>query len=549
MGTKNISIESSILWSKSFGEKNDGYDSHRDRLSQSLIRFRARVGHLLTFINADMKGFTVHDLSHLDALWEMADLIAGDDFELNPAEAYVLGGAILLHDAAMSVAAYTNGLGDIKSDPQWEDVLSSSRMAVKGRDDADVEQRVNDIAVMNFLRLKHAEQAEKLATQKWKHPSSKNDDEFLIEDSDLRAHYGDLIGRIAHSHHWDVFRLQNDIQTSLGAFGDMPASWTVDSIKVALLLRCSDAAHIDSRRAPRFLMTLTKPSSVSKIHWTFQEKLAKPILKDSKIVYTSISPFTFDEATSWHLCSDVIRMIDRELDDAQEILIERQIRPFRAAGVVGAKSTKSLVEHVRVSGWQPLPTEIQVSDVQSLASTLGGKDLYSYTFTPIRELIQNSADAIEARSLIDPDFKLNEGEITVRIVRDESRSMTSIEVSDNGIGMSDRTLTRTMLDFGKSFWKSEEIRSEFPGLKSKFLKPRGRFGIGFFSIFMWSDSAIISSRKFNQGTNDSKTIVFKDSLNARPILRNSLSQEVSTKYQTKVKIFTRKNLEEELFCS
>ncbi|MBA2593659.1 MAG: hypothetical protein M3495_02490 [Pseudomonadota bacterium] len=53
-----------------------------------------------------MPGLTVHDITHLDALWRVADQIAGPDYPINPAEAFVLGGAFLLHDAAHVMAGH-----------------------------------------------------------------------------------------------------------------------------------------------------------------------------------------------------------------------------------------------------------------------------------------------------------------------------------------------------------------------------------------------------------------------------------------------------------
>src|SRR3546814_20791640 len=59
-----------------------------------------------------LPGMTVHDVTHLDALWDTASLVADGAVTVNPAEAFVLGARILLHDAAMSLGAYPNGLAD-----------------------------------------------------------------------------------------------------------------------------------------------------------------------------------------------------------------------------------------------------------------------------------------------------------------------------------------------------------------------------------------------------------------------------------------------------
>lgn len=60
-----------------------------------------------------------------------------------------------------------------------------------------------------------------------------------------------------------------------------------------------------------------------------------------------------------------------------------------------------------------------------------------------------------------------------------------LTVSDNGIGMPQEVLTGTLLDFGRSFWSTEEAASRYPGLTSDSrFQPTGRFGIGFYAILL-----------------------------------------------------------------
>lgn len=70
------------------------------KLSCSLVRERVRQ--LIQEIGAVLPDVTVHDITHVDALWRVAGEIAGGDYPLNPAEAFVLGGGFLLHDAPTS---------------------------------------------------------------------------------------------------------------------------------------------------------------------------------------------------------------------------------------------------------------------------------------------------------------------------------------------------------------------------------------------------------------------------------------------------------------
>jgi hypothetical protein len=74
----------------------DPHAEPRKRLLDALLQMRERAKMLAGEIHRDLPDFTVHDITHLDALWEMADLIAGPDYPLNPLEAFALGAVFLL---------------------------------------------------------------------------------------------------------------------------------------------------------------------------------------------------------------------------------------------------------------------------------------------------------------------------------------------------------------------------------------------------------------------------------------------------------------------
>ena len=85
-------IQETGIWRRSFG----AYETNHlniTKLTASLENFRNNVAHLTSRIAAGLPHLTIHDIMHLDALWEVADKIVGDEFPLNPLEAYVFGGA------------------------------------------------------------------------------------------------------------------------------------------------------------------------------------------------------------------------------------------------------------------------------------------------------------------------------------------------------------------------------------------------------------------------------------------------------------------------
>lgn len=124
---------------------------------------------------------------------------------------------------------------------------------------------------------------------------------------------------------------------------------------------------------------------------------------------------------------------------------------------------------------------------------------------PIRELIQNARDAIAARRLLE-GRPADWGQVSVRI-RGEGEDHW-LDVSDTGVGMSSTVLTRTLLDFGASLWDSEAVADEFPGLLSKGFQHVGRFGIGFFSVFMLGQTVRVTTRRYDEGPLDTRVLEF-----------------------------------------
>jgi hypothetical protein len=110
MLARMLPLEASRLWSAAFKMRRE---SHLLSDPRELLSFRERAEQLVAQIPKDLRQLTVHDVSHLDALWQYADVIVGPDFQINPVEGFVLGGAFLVHDAGMSFAAYPGGYDDL----------------------------------------------------------------------------------------------------------------------------------------------------------------------------------------------------------------------------------------------------------------------------------------------------------------------------------------------------------------------------------------------------------------------------------------------------
>jgi len=514
------SYKATGLWGRSLGNEPDSANEDSYSLLKGTYKtFRERAAALTSKIAEALPNLTIHDVTHLDALWETADLIAGEGYPLNPAEAFVLGGAILLHDSALCFEAYQGGQAGLRATTEWKDAFAS----IEARSETKSLTEKEDDADFAAMRVLHAAQASELALQSWITPEGEA--LYLIESHELRKHYGKLIGDIASSHHWSIEDVASKLQPQVNAPGEFPREWRVDPVKVACLLRCADAAHLDSRRAPDFLRALATLHGISAQHWTAQNWLeradqdtANP-QKDS-IIFTSGKPFDEKNAESWWVAYDAIQLVDRELASSAALLERRPQAaispPFQMRRVTGANSPTAASQTIKTVGWTPRAVEIHVGNLEGLISKLGGEKLYGAEqslLIVLRELIQNARDAVAARSAIDPS---HEGWIRVKHEADGHRHTLIVE--DNGVGMSDRVITGPLLDFGASFWASDLARREFPGLLSGDYLPVGKFGIGFYSIFMVASAASIASRRFDAGHDTVCQVKFPNGLSLRPLI-------------------------------
>ena len=536
-------FENTELWlttlARSASDETDPWATPRERLRSAFLDFRDKASLLAGEIHRDLSDFTVHDISHSDALWDIASRITGGDYALTPCEAFVLGGAFLVHDLGMGLAAYPGGLSSLKDRDEWADAVAYTFKGIYARTPQveelrDPPEEVERLALAETLRGLHSEQAEQLVAITWEHAGETY---HLLENADLRRGLGPIIGRVAHSHWWSVEKLAQEFTGLIGAPYGYPPDWTVDPVKLACLLRVTDASHLDTRRAPRFLRALRHPQGIAEEHWTFQEHLNPPVLRGDRLMFTSAHAFEVEEAAAWWLCFDHLQLIDRELRQVDALLADSNRERLAARSVIGADDAQRLSPLVPTEGWTPVDAKLKVGDVAELVRSLGGEQLYGQDATvPLRELIQNSCDAVRARRKLErrPD---DWGSVTVRLFEDSQGHW--IEVEDTGVGMSAHVLTDNLLDFGNSFWYSSRMKQELPGLAASGFEPVGRYGIGFFSVFMWGHRVSVTTRRFDQGFDDTLVLEFETGLDSRPILRKAANDEIVRDGGTRVRVQLR----------
>lgn len=507
-----MSYNNSKIWQKAFSGGEDG-----NGLAVAYAAAWSRASSIAKFIARDAPGLTLHDEQHFSALWRSVDHIAGDEITLSPAEAFILGMAILVHDAAHTVLAFEGGLEAVKATPEWADALTLR--LPEGADAEPITPEIEGGVLFETLRNLHASQATDVLAKSFKHPAL-GTDFYILTDPTLRGHFSERIGEIAASHHWDLSKLER-----LGNSWNAPFPYDnapVRPILLAALLRTADAIQIDQSRAPDFDFALTNPRGISNDHWTAQNRIGvAPDRSDaSALLVTSSSAFKEEHAGAWWVAYDLAKAADKELRQTDLLLRDRGLGNLALNHVKDVSSPERFASHVRAEGWKPVPAEVTVSDTKKLISIFGGVGLYGNDpVVPLREILQNATDAIYARRALKPEF---DGKIVVEL--EEGRSSSGKEgiwlrVIDDGLGMSQTILTGPLLTFGETGWTSSALRAERPGFVGKRFRHIGRYGIGFFSAFMIASEVVVTSRSFEAGADSARQLIFKDGLGLRPIVK------------------------------
>ena len=120
--------------------------------------------------------------------------------------------------------------------------------------------------------------------------------------------------------------------------------------------------------------------------------------------------------------------------------------------------------------------------------------LYSHPEIFLRELISNSSDALDKLrhlTLTEEAFKTSTFEPRIELELNEENK--TLQISDNGIGMSEEDLVSHLGTIARSGTKN--FLSQLSGDAKKDSNLIGQFGVGFYSVFMVADQVEVISRK------------------------------------------------------
>lgn len=297
-----MKFEDTTLWRNSIGRTSD---ASIERLRTSYLSLRKNIKGLLDEVRNDFPNLTDHSLEHVDGLWRIASMITGEDYPLNPLEGFILGCSFLIHDSVLSYKAF-DGKDALRNTIDWQDYYQD--IVGTEYDTEDGKQKID----FKVIRLLHAKKCSDVLDRTFEDVDGK--EYYLLDDEELRKHYSQIIGEIASSHHWDMEKLSS-LPPQVNGLVSLSTDWIINPRKLACILRCADAAAIDSGRAPDYLFRLLRLNGVSKDHWVAQNRLGVglDVNDDTCLVFTSTHDFEEQDFAAWNVAYDAVKVVEDEL--------------------------------------------------------------------------------------------------------------------------------------------------------------------------------------------------------------------------------------------
>ena len=441
--------------------------------------FRERVSGDVRQINVLFPEYTPHDEEyHLSRLFHVASLILGRDRleAMNSAELFILAISLYGHDWGMAV-----------SETEKEFILNNN----KSLDLTDLWILPDEKSrVSKFLKsqgLKLESNTNKVSIEIWR--------EYIRQTHAFRSgertrkYFEQIDGGVADAAsrvcegHWLDFEDLDDYHRYPQDYSVLRES--VNLRALAVYLRLIDLLDLSEDRTPYVIWKFVAPRDPrSKMEWTKHRALRPitcPPYQQGRIIQVDGST---DDHDVYAALEDLKNWCDQQLRGCNDILAR-----------MNDSRHKLDIYHIdwRITprGFKPILIQFEFNR-ERMFEILGDEIYQSDPYVFLRELLQNSIDAIRVRREVLKRNGIAPGEIGTIHVNVEHSQMGDAVITweDDGIGMDDYIIRNYFAVAGKSYYHSADFERE--GLN---IDPISRFGIGFLSCFMVADHVEIKTFK------------------------------------------------------
>lgn len=455
-----------------------------------LLHVKREISALLSLIGRHdiFDEYTVHDISHIDAMLESLEWLIPASAKdcLSSADWLIIVLAVYFHDLGMLV---TKEEFDLRAESGFPEFCRN--VLFSGQSGADYEARIRALGpgdderflYEEFVRKQHAERIKEwICGEAPPHLGQAKATVETISDllSGLDKQFRRDLGMVCESHHLDDLADLTKYCVRR-AYGKSDAEMC-NLQYAAIILRSADLLHITSDRSPSILFKSINPRNpLSQLEWAKQMAVRRVGPSPSQDPPDTIEVHAFfSEPEPFFGLLSYLRYAEKEL--------QRSAEWCRGANVeegVGYEFPWCVIDvsHIETEGFLPKKFAYDL-DQDRILDLLVGHTLYNNTGVVLRELVQNSLDAVRLRRLSQTLDGSDADPGEVRVYWDSTTRVLTVE--DNGTGMSQEIIERHFLNVGSSRYQDAEFKRQFPTFS-----PISKFGIGILSTFMVSDEVEI----------------------------------------------------------
>ena len=448
--------------------------------------------------------YTLHDEVHLVNVTHIMGIILKESKSidnLSYIEITILILSAYLHDIGMAAPKdklneiinsdefklfRKNKKNEIRELNQFEELLST----LSDEDKPPLRLRIAEIEqsiITEYLRKYHGDLGAEYIIQK-----GKNKEIWELENHNI----SEIVSLVCKGHSLDPQQLTNEYKNKY-LLNKRVGTEHVNILYCTLILRLADILDFDRKRTPSILYENISPSNeISVAEWNKHASVTGWEISQKSIVFECECSHPVYEKT----LREFLDYIDAELKSC--LLI---VKDFPKQDGIADKYQLILPQSVDRSRIFAKGDSYSYIDLQftlsheEIMNLLMGEDLWGGPSLCIRELIQNSYDAIRHRKAKEKAEGNNwtDGEITL-IQRLNSEGKLELICKDNGIGMDEHILKDYFFKIGRSYYRSPEFEQERFGLKGKNadFDPVSQFGIGVLSTFMVGESLKIHTQRY-----------------------------------------------------
>lgn len=463
-------------------------------------------------INNSFDEFTDHSSLHSLEVLKNGDSFL-KDINLNKIEIAIFVLSCYFHDIGMNIK--TEQINDYKkrNDYALEREYLIDKIAIRNEIE---ENKITPEIVDKFILLEYVRERHHTLSKEWilsNFPDIKEESYINIDNS--KQYIWKYVADICESH---CLRLE---QINDKNFGSVPiARSNVDLIFVSCLLRISDYCHIGRDRAlPYLRISKDFYSAYSKKIW---ESLScvNGIIFEHETHRLIISADCNNEIIHNTLIKEAAN-IDDELHEQIKHLVKYHSKYQHTYFFVDSSKIKEADNAPYI--YSPNGFKMNYSKITKL---LIGSKLYSEDLYALREIIQNSMDALSVQKLkmpfVDTYILLN-----YRCIENKCE----LEIYDNGTGMNKDICLDNFLSIGdNSFWSTKTCFNEF-GIAKEHIGLISSHGIGVLSYFLIANEIEIYSKYKNSEpihmriTGYDQNVVFKKTSEANfPVFNQDISK-------------------------